>query len=136
MAKHSASVRYVTGIYQTLSQSHSVWVLSAQNGSVGFKQRRVSMITESIKDYTHVDQGQVHGQIIYTYQSPTHWGSEGVCEVRIDYGFGRKPTARLSYSAGGHNKGFTGVEIADAISEAFARAKQRLQVLSLTCNVS
>ena len=38
------------------------------------------MITESIRDYTHADQGQVHGQIIYTYNSPTHWGSEGVCE--------------------------------------------------------
>ena len=94
------------------------------------------MITESIRDYTHVDQGQVHGQIIYTYQSPTHWGSEGVCEIRVEYtGVREKPDARLTYSAGGHNKGFSSVEIADAISEAFARAKQRLQVLSLTCNV-
>ena len=92
------------------------------------------MITESIRDYTHADQGQVHGQIVYTYNSPTHWGSEGVCEVRVEYRFG-KPEARLTYSAGGHNKGFSSVEIADAISEAFARAKQRLQVLSLTCNV-
>jgi hypothetical protein len=93
------------------------------------------MITESIRDYTHADQGQVHGQIIYTYNSPTHWGSEGVCEVRVDYGFGGQPKARLSYSAGGHNKGFNAVEIADAISEAFARAKQRLQVLTLTCRI-
>jgi hypothetical protein len=92
------------------------------------------MITESIRDYTHAEDGMVHGQIIYTYNSPTHWGSEGVCEVRVEYRFG-KPEARLTYSAGGHNKGFSSVEIADAISEAFARAKQRLQVLSLTCNV-
>ncbi|NBU32869.1 MAG: hypothetical protein EBS36_06870 [Actinobacteria bacterium] len=93
------------------------------------------MITESIKDYTHAEDGKVFGQIIYTYQSPTHWGSDGVCEVRVDYRFDGKPTARLYYSAGGHNKGFNHVDIADAISEAFARAKQRLQVLSLTCNV-
>ena len=95
------------------------------------------MITESIRDYTHADQGQVHGQIVYTYNSPTHWGSEGVCEIRVEYrgGMTDKPEARLTYSAGGHNKGFNSVEIADAISEAFARAKQRLQVLSLTCNV-
>ena len=94
------------------------------------------MITESIRDYTHAEDGMVHGQIIYTYNSPTHWGSEGVCEIRVEYGGVReKPEARLSYSAGGHNKGFSSVEIADAISEAFARAKQRLQVLSLTCNV-
>lgn len=94
------------------------------------------MITESIRDYTYVDQGQVHGQIIYTYQSPTHWGSEGVCEIRVDFtGVRDKPDAQLRYSAGGHNKGFNSVEIADAISEAFARAKQRLQVLTLTCNV-
>lgn len=93
------------------------------------------MITESIRDYTHAEDGMVHGQIIYTYNSPTHWGSEGVCEIRVEYGFSGKPKARLHYSAGGHNKGFSSVEIADAISEAFARAKQRLQVLSLTCNV-
>jgi hypothetical protein len=93
------------------------------------------MITESIRDYTHATDGVVHGQIIYTYNSPTHWGSEGVCEVRVDYGFGSQPKARLSYSSGGHNKGFNAVEIADAISEAFARAKQRLQVLTLTCRI-
>ena len=94
------------------------------------------MITESIRDYTHAQDGMVLGQIVYTYNSPTHWGSEGVCEIRVEYGGVReKPEARLSYSAGGHNKGFSSVEIADAISEAFARAKQRLQVLSLTCNV-
>ena len=93
------------------------------------------MITESIRDYTHVQDGMVLGQIVYTYNSPTHWGSEGVCEVRVEYGFSDKPKARLSYSAGGHNKGFSSVEIADAISEAFARAKQRLQVLTLTCKV-
>jgi hypothetical protein len=95
------------------------------------------MITESIRDHTQVIDGNVYGMIIYTYQSPTHWGSDGVCEVRVDYrgGLTDKPEARLHYSAGGHNKGFNAVEIADAISEAFARAKQRLQVLTLTCRI-
>lgn len=93
------------------------------------------MITEHIKDHTNVEQGEVFGQISYTYQSPTHWGSDGICEIRVSYRGKYRPQAKLSYSAGGHNKGFSAVEIADAMSEAFARAKNRLQVLSVNCEI-
>jgi hypothetical protein len=98
--------------------------------------RGETMITESIVDHTQLEGGEVYGQIVYTYQSPTHWGSEGVCTVKVIYRGKLRPEARLSYSAGGHNKGFSSVEIADAMSEGFARAKKRLQVLSVNCNIN
>ena len=93
------------------------------------------MVTENIKDHTEVRTGGVYGSIYYTYTSPTHWGSDGLCEITIDYWGDKKPEARFSYSAGGWNKGFNAVEIADAMAEAFTLAKKRLQVLTLTCNV-
>jgi hypothetical protein len=93
------------------------------------------MITERIQDYTESRDGKIYGQMVYSYHSPTHWGTDGVCEVRVNYRGEHDPEARLNYGCGGHNQGFNGVEIADAITQAFARAKVRLQLLTLTCRV-
>ena len=93
------------------------------------------MITERIQDYSEIRNDKLYGQIVYAYMSPTHWGTDGVCEVRVNYMGDRTPEARLNYGCGGHNQGFTAVEIADAMAEAFARAKKRLQLLTLTCRV-
>jgi len=80
------------------------------------------MVTENIKDHTEVRMGGVFGSIYYTYTSPTHWGSDGLCEITIDYWGDKKPEARFSYSAGGWNKGFNAVEIADAMAEQWGSA--------------
>jgi hypothetical protein len=47
----------------------------------------------------------------------------------VDFRGDDKPEARLSYSAGGWNKGFTHLQIAEAMTEAFTLAAQRLNVL-------
>jgi hypothetical protein len=90
------------------------------------------MVTEQVKDYTHLlkDQKGVFGQMVYTYTSPTHWGSDGLCEIRVTFwGEHRDAEINLSYGAGGWNKGFTNAQIAEAMSEAFALATHRLAVL-------
>jgi hypothetical protein len=93
------------------------------------------MITERIQDYTETRNDKLYGQKIYSYHSPTHWGNDGVCEVRVRYNGDLEPEASLKYGCGGHNSDFNAVEIADAMTQAFARAKVRLQLLTLTCRV-
>ena len=90
------------------------------------------MITEQVKDYTHLskDHKGVFGQMVYTYTSPTHWGSDGLCEIRVSFwGDLKDAEVSFSYSSGGWNKGFTNLQIAEAMSEAFALATHRLAVL-------
>ena len=87
------------------------------------------MVTEQVRDYRRVEDGIVRGDVYYTYTSPTHWGSDGLCEITVEYWGDKKPEARLSYSAGGWNKGFTHLQIAEAMKEAFALAEHRLAVL-------
>jgi len=93
------------------------------------------MVTEQVRDNRYVENNKVRGSMVYTYKSPTHWGSDGLCEITVKYWDDNKPVASLNYGAGGWNSGFTHVEIADAMAEAFTLAKKRLQVLTLTCNV-
>jgi hypothetical protein len=91
------------------------------------------MVTEQVRDHRYVANDKVRGDMYYTYTSPTHWGSDGLCEIKVEYWDDNKPVASLSYSAGGWNKGFSHVEIADAMAEAFGLAKSRLQVLTHSC---
>jgi hypothetical protein len=106
------------------------------SGNFHFNPKGKTMVIENIRDHRHVANGNVYGAEYYTYTSPTHWGSDGLCEITVEYWGDKKPEARLSYSAGGWNKGFNAVEIADAMAEAFAMAKKRLQVLSFNCAIS
>ena len=91
------------------------------------------MVTEQVRDHRRVENNKVRGDMYYTYISPTHWGSDGLCEIKVEYWDDNKPVASLSYSAGGWNAGFSHVEIADAMAEAFGLAKIRLQVLTHSC---
>ena len=90
------------------------------------------MITENIKDWTEVDAGEAHivrCRVAYTYESPTHWSGDGVCQVIVEYGYA-KPQAKLYWGSGGTSKGFSKVDIARAMAEAFTLAARRLEVLA------
>lgn len=69
---------------------------------------------------------QLIGSVHYTYESPTHWGSHGCCEVVVRYSVGTEPLVSLHWSSGGTNEGFTDAQIADAMSKAFAMASNRI----------
>jgi hypothetical protein len=89
------------------------------------------MVTEQVKDYTHLDAKHkgVFGQMVYSYQSPTHW-NDGICEIRVVfYGELKAPEVSFNYGCGGWNSGFSHAEIAEAMSEAFALATHRLRVI-------
>jgi hypothetical protein len=49
--------------------------------------------------------------------------------VIVEYGY-HKPQAKLYWGSGGTNGGFTKVDIARAMAEAFALAARRLEVLA------
>jgi len=96
------------------------------------------MVTEQVKDYTHLSVDQngkpfykgVFGRMVYTYTSPTHWGNDGLCEISVEFwGDLKDAEVSFSYSSGGWNKGFTNLQIAEAMSEAFALASERIKVL-------
>lgn len=87
------------------------------------------MVTEKIQDWTKADAGVVRGTVSYTYESPTHWGSDGICSVTVEYGY-PSPRAKLNWSAGGVNKGFGRLDVARAMAEAFTLAASRLEVLA------
>lgn len=70
--------------------------------------------------------GQVTGHIKYTYESPTHWSSGGICSIIVGTDCNGDVTTELNWGSGGVNVGFTDVEIADAMSRAFAMASKRL----------
>lgn len=91
------------------------------------------VITEKISDHRRLikqdsfeGETKLHGNVYYTYESPTHWGSHGCCEVVVNYRLSTKPLIRLSWSSGGTNEGFTDAQIADAMSKAFAMASNRI----------
>lgn len=90
------------------------------------------MITETVKDHTYLMQGKgngVYGQIVYTYTSPTHW-SDALCTITVSF-WGNLKDAEVSfhYGAGGVHQHATDIEVADALTDAFALAAQRLRVL-------
>jgi hypothetical protein len=91
------------------------------------------MITEKIQDNTHVgNNGNIVGAMFYTYHSPqTHWSADGLCAIKANFrGDNKPPIVTLSYGAGGCLAEATSIQIAEAMSEAFARAQSRLEVLS------
>jgi hypothetical protein len=88
------------------------------------------MITEKIIDNARLEKGGVYGQIHYEYHSPTHWGSEGVCHIKFEhYGNRKPPKISLHYGAGGVVAGTAPIDLANALSEAFINASQRMKVL-------
>lgn len=86
------------------------------------------IITEKISDHRRPIEGEtkLHGNVYYTYESPTHWGSDGCCRVTVSYSPWAQTEVSLSYASGGWNKGFTDVQIAEAMSKAFAMAANRI----------
>ena len=76
------------------------------------------------------------GEVVYTYTSPTHWSHDGVCRVvervvapRTSNPLWRvssAPDVSLRWSSGGVNKDATQKEIADAMSQAFRMASERI----------
>ena len=87
------------------------------------------MVTEKVMDYTRTENGKVSGEMVYEYHSPTHWASSGLCRISVAFWNG-KATVLFNYGAGGTNSGHTAIDIAEAMSEAFGMAKQRLMVLA------
>jgi hypothetical protein len=89
-------------------------------------------IQEVITDHSTIgEDGKVRGMLRYVYTSPTHWGHDGVCRIIVNFKvFGRGDIdISLGWSSGGTNPEFSQEAIADAMSEAFAMAKNRILVL-------
>jgi hypothetical protein len=89
-------------------------------------------IQEVITDHSTVGtDGVVRGTLRYVYTSPTHWGSDGVCRITVNFrAFGRgNVDISLGWSSGGVRPEFSQEDIAEAMSEAFAFAKARILVL-------
>ena len=86
------------------------------------------MIKEMINDGSRIDaNGKLDGCVVYEFQSPTHWSSP--CLVKVFYSSYKETEITLDYGCGGVNKGFTSVEIAEAMSEVFSRAADRMKKL-------
>ena len=88
------------------------------------------MTIEKIVDNTYAEDGRVFGQTRYQYLSPTHWGSDGVCCIVVRFTGYRAPQILFSWSAGGVTKESTDIEVAEAMSQGFARASVRLAQLN------
>jgi hypothetical protein len=89
-------------------------------------------VKETVSDYTDVANGKRSGTLQFTYHSPTHWGSDGICQIYVRYGHYQQPlepVVSFNWSSGGTNKGFSNVQIANAMSDAFALATLRLGLL-------
>ena len=95
-------------------------------------------VKETVSDYTEIHaNGKRSGTLQFTYHSPTHWGSDGICQIYVRYCPYRAKQANLEYwhevlfnwSSGGTNKGFSNAQIANAMSDAFALATLRLGLL-------
>jgi hypothetical protein len=89
------------------------------------------MIKEIITNNVQtLESGSTFGRICHAFVSPeTHWGDGTVCEVIVEIRNGKAVDIRLSYGAGGHNKGVTDLEVSLAIAEAFRLAAARLEQL-------
>jgi len=74
--------------------------------------------------------GQVFGSVRHEFHSPTHWSSSGVCTVMEEFNYDGTVSTSLNWGSGGVNVGFTEVQIADAMSRAFAMASNRLSQLA------
>lgn len=77
-----------------------------------------------------LDDGQVLGHIKYTYESPTHWSSGGVCTIIVGTDFNGDVSTSLNWGSGGINANFSDIEVADAMSKAFAMASIRLNKMA------
>jgi hypothetical protein len=75
------------------------------------------------------DNGKPSGVVRHEFRSPTHWAE--LCSVIVDYNpYGRCPRVGLSYGSGGVNKGVSDLQVALAMSQAFAAAAAMLADLS------
>ena len=90
-------------------------------------------VKETVSDYTEIHaNGKRSGTLQFTYHSPTHWGSDGICQIYVRYGHYQQPlepVVSFNWSSGGTNKGFSNAQIANAMSDAFALATLRLGLL-------
>ena len=91
-------------------------------------------VKETVSDYTEIHaNGKRTGTLQFTYHSPTHWGSDGICQIYVRYGHYQQresePVVSFNWSSGGTNKGFSNAQIANAMSDAFALATLRLGLL-------
>jgi hypothetical protein len=66
------------------------------------------------------------GTVIYNYKAPTHWSS-GICTVAVEHDFDGNISVSLRWGSGGINNGFTDIEIANTMANAFTMASKRMQ---------
>jgi hypothetical protein len=81
------------------------------------------------KDIEVFEEMDEYGNINFLCE--THWSSNGLCKIIYDK---YSNYHKLSYGAGGWNKGFSHREIAEAMSIAFGMASKRLQSIDSGSN--
>lgn len=62
----------------------------------------------------------------YTYTSPTHRSHDGICQLVERHWPMSRPEVSLRWGSGGVNKDATEKEIAEAMSQAFRMASERI----------
>ena len=96
---------------------------------------RIIGIAEELKDNRrpvkvatndHRIEQRLVGRVTYNYKAPTHWSS-GICSVAVDHDFDGDISVSLHWGSGGINKGFTDIEIANTMANAFTMASKRMQ---------
>lgn len=91
----------------------------------------MSYITEKVSDQLRLnDDGRLSGWIFYIYESPTHWGSNGVCCINVHVKSLKDVSIELRWSSGGVNAEFSQLAIAEAMAEAFSCAVYRIKILN------
>jgi hypothetical protein len=89
----------------------------------------MSYITEVVSDQLRLNEGRLSGFIFYTYESPTHWGSGGVCSIQVHVQSPTKRDISIRWSSGGLNAEFSALQVAKAMAEAFEMASLRIEIL-------
>ena len=97
---------------------------------------RIIGIAEDMQDYRrpvrvaitdeHRIEERLMGRVVYNYKAPTHWSS-GICSVSVDHDFDGDISVSLHWGSGGINNGFTDIEIANTMANAFTMASKRMQ---------
>ena len=93
-------------------------------------------VTEKINNTVRNHGGKPFGEIFYTYEAPTHWGSEGICYIVERYSYRPEPEVSLRWSSGGTNADVNDIEIAYTMSKAFELAQQRLIAIGIDAGES
>jgi hypothetical protein len=85
---------------------------------------RIIGVAEVIEDDRKTINGTTIGTVRYVYKAPTHWSSSIITIYERWNVDGVEVT--LNYGSGGINSGFTEIEVASVMAQAFAMARDRL----------